>query len=276
MRIWLRRLGFGLSTVLGLAPRGFFIPYRHAASVRPAGYPALRRLFEAAEPGFREVIRDIENHAGDLARIAAGSGPARFDQDWFPRLDAATTYAIVRTRKPRRIVEIGSGHSTRFLARAIADGGLPTEIVCIDPAPRADLKQLRVSHVPKLLAEVDPAILSGLEAGDVLFVDSSHIAMAGTDVDRLFLDVLPRLPAGVLLHVHDVFLPEGYPAEWAWRGYNEQLLVGALLQGGGYELLFASHYVATHRPYWLAGLADLPRPRRACETSLWLTKRRPG
>src|SRR5829696_6983937 len=164
----------------------------------------------------------------------------------------------------------------RFRARAIADGGLPTEIVCIDPAPRADLKQLRVSHVPKLLAEVDPAILSGLEAGDVLFVDSSHIAMAGTDVDRLFLDVLPRLPAGVLLHVHDVFLPEGYPAEWAWRGYNEQLLVGALLQGGGYELLFASHYVATHRPYWLAGLADLPRPRRACETSLWLPQRRPG
>jgi hypothetical protein len=96
--------------------------------------------------------------------------------------------------------------------------------------------------------------------------------MPGTDVDRLFLDVLPRLPAGVLLHVHDVFLPDGYPPQWAWRGYNEQLLVAALLQGA-YDLVFASRYVAAHRPEWLGPVARLPLRPGAFETSLWLRKR---
>lgn len=273
MRRRLRSLGFGLSTVLGLAPRGFFLPYRYAASAAPGSYPALEPLFEAAEPRFRAVMDGIAAFAPDLGRIAAGAGPARFEQDWFPRLDAAAAYAILRTRRPARIVEIGSGHSTRFLAQAVRDGELATEIVCIDPAPRADLAGLGATHLPALLRDADPASLAGLSGGDALFVDSSHLAMPGTDVDRLFLDVLPRLAAGVLVHVHDVFLPDPYPPEWAWRGYNEQLLVGALLQGGGYGLAFASRYVATRRPEWLEPVAGLPLPEGAFETSLWLEKR---
>jgi predicted O-methyltransferase YrrM len=272
LRARLRRLFFGLSTVLGLSRRGFFIPYRYACSVESAGYPALRPLFEAAEPQFRAVIDEIARYRDDLARIEAGEGPARFDQDWFPRLDAAAAYAIVRSRKPARIIEIGSGHSTRFLARAIQDEALATEILCIDPAPRADLSRLGVRHICKLLA-ADPALLTALTAGDVLFIDSSHVAMPGTDLDQIVLDILPRLPSGVLIHLHDIFLPESYPPEWAWRGYNEQLLAGALLQGGGYELLFASRYVVTSRPEWLAVVADLPLPAGAFETSLWLRKR---
>jgi Methyltransferase domain len=271
----LRRLGFGLSTVLGFAPRGFFIPYRYAADVFPGGYPALHSIFEAAEPRFREVLDLIASLGPALDRIASGAGgPAHFEQDWFPRLDAAVAYALVRTRKPRQIVEIGSGHSTRFLARAAADGALATEILCIDPAPRADLGGLGVTHVPKLLRDAAPALLAGLVAGDVLFIDSSHIAMPGTDVDRLFLDLLPRLAPGVLVHVHDVFLPDAYPPEWGWRGYNEQLVVGALLQGGGYGLVFASRYLGVHRPDWLAPVAHLPLRPGAFETSLWLEKRR--
>ena len=81
-------------------------------------------------------------------------------------------------------------------------------------------------------------VFEALAAGDILFIDSSHIAMPGTDVDRLFLDVLPRLAGGTLVHIHDIALPYAYPKIWDWRGYNEQLLVGALLQGGGYELVF--------------------------------------
>ena len=92
-----------------------------------------------------------------------------------------------------------------------------------------------------------PAVFEALAAGDILFIDSSHIAMPGTDVDRLFLDVLPRLAGGTLVHIHDITLPYAYPKIWDWRGYNEQLLAGALLQGGGYELVFASHFVARDR-----------------------------
>ncbi|MBB4038990.1 putative O-methyltransferase YrrM [Microvirga flocculans] len=277
MTAFWRRLGFGLSTLLGVRRLGFFIPYRYADSVEPAGYPALRRYFEAAEPRFSEVLETVEAHGEQLRAILGGSGPARFDQSWFPRLDAASAYAMVRREKPRRIVEIGSGHSTRFMAKAVQDGGLPTRITCIDPAPRASLSRLSVEHRHALLRDTDPAVFQELEAGDILFIDSSHIAMPGTDVDRLFLDVLPRLARGVLVHVHDITLPEAYPEAWAWRGYNEQLLVGTLLQGGGYELVFASHYVARKPQSALSRgiLSELPLVSGAQETSLWLRKLEP-
>ena len=270
-----RRLRFGLSTLLGLKRLGFFIPYRYANSVEAQDYPALRPLFEAARPRFSEVLDAIESHADDLRAILRGRGPARFDQSWFPRLDAAAAYAIVRREKPGRIVEIGSGHSTRFMAQAVQDGGLSTRITCIDPAPRATLKKLEVEHRQALLREADPAVFEALGAGDTLFIDSSHIAMPGTDVDRLFLDVLPRLAGGTLVHVHDITLPHAYPEVWDWRGYNEQLLVGALLQGGGYELVFASHFVVRNDGDALSRgiLSELPLVPGAHETGLWLRKR---
>jgi hypothetical protein len=274
MRRRLRSLGLGLATILGLARRGFFIPYRYAGAVQPRGYPALEPLFHAAEPAFRAVLSQIEGYAADLMRLVEGAGPARFDQDWFPRLDAAAAYAITRNVRPSRILEIGSGHSTRFLARAVADGNLATEIVAIDPAPRAALAGLEVRHEATLLSQADPTLFTALGPGDILFVDSSHVVMPGTDVDRIVNDVLPRLPAGLLLHIHDILLPDAYPADWAWRGYNEQSLVAALLQGGGYELLFSSHWIASRRPDWLASgiVGRLPIVPGARETSLWLRK----
>jgi len=274
MTAFWRRLRFGLSTLLGVRRLGFFIPYRYADSVEPQDYPALRPLFEAAGPRFSAVLADIESHAEDLRAILRGRGPARFDQSWFPRLDAAAAYAIVRREKPRRIVEIGSGHSTRFMAQAVRDGSLSTRITCIDPAPRATLQKLDVEHRQALLREADPAVFETLEAGDILFIDSSHIAMPGTDVDRLFLDVLPRLARGTLIHVHDITLPYAYPTAWDWRGYNEQLLAGALLQGGGYAPVFASHPVVRDNGSALSRgvLSELPLVPGAHETSLWLRK----
>jgi predicted O-methyltransferase YrrM len=271
-----RWLMFGLTTLLGIKRQGFFIPYRYAASVQPGGYPALHHHFVAAEPRFSEMMAVVEAYADDLRRIASGPGPARFDQDWFPRLDAAVAYALVRRERPRRIVEIGSGHSTRFLARAATDAGLSTQIVCIDPAPRMPIASFNVRHEPCLLRDVDPSVFAELSPGDILFIDSSHIAMPGTDVDRLILDIIPRLAQGVLVHVHDIFLPDGYPAEWAWRGYNEQLLIGVLIEGGACELLFASRYVATRRPEIIRRsiVGELPLVAGAFETSFWVRKRK--
>ena len=270
-----RRLRFGLSTLTGLKRLGFFIPYRFAASVEPLPYPALEPLFSAAEPTFRKLVAIAESYGADILRILGGPGPARFDQDWFPCLDAAIAYVLVRHEKPRRILEIGSGHSTRFMARAAQDGGLPVDIVAIDPAPRAALAGLPVRHAPALLRDADPAHVAALEPGDFLFVDSSHVAMPGTDVDRIVGDVLPRLPAGVLVHLHDVLLPDPYPADWAWRGYNEGTVAAALLGGGGYELVFSSHWVASRHPGWLSTgiVGQLPLLPGARETSLWLRKR---
>ncbi len=275
----IRRLVFGLATVLGIARRGFFIPYRRAGEVPPPGarpaYAAIAALMHDREADFRARLDAIHRYAAALRAIGGDPAPApRWDQDWVPRLDAAVAYAMVRDLRPRRIVEVGSGHSTRFLARAVADAGLGTTITAIDPAPRAHLAALAVDCVGAPVQSAGQAPFADLAAGDILFIDSSHILMPGSDVDWLLNHVLPMLPAGVRVHVHDVFLPDDYPAAWAWRGYNEQLAVAALVHGGGYRLLFASHYVATRMAESLRQtvIAGLPLGAGARESSLWLEK----
>ena len=275
----LRRLGFGLATVLGLARRGFFIPYRYAGDVPPPGarppYDAAEALFARYEPAFGEVLAGLGDHAAAFCSIGDAPAPApRWKQDWFPRLDAAVAYAMVRDGAPARIVEVGSGHSTRFLARAAADAGAATRITAIDPAPRATIDGLCVEVVRAPLQRAGEAPFAALGPGDLLFIDSSHILMPGSDVDHLMNRVLPGLPAGVRVHLHDIFLPDDYPAAWAWRGYNEQLAVAALLHGGGYRPLFASHYAVTRMAGRVAdsAAAGLPLAPGAHESSLWLEK----
>ncbi len=111
----------------------------------------------------------------------------------------------------------------------------------------------------------------------MLSIDSSHILMPGSDCDFLFGRVLPALPAGTLVHIHDVFLPDDYPADWDWRGYNEQLAVLQLILGSGWELLFACHYVATRMASDVARsvAGGLPLGAGAHESSLWLRKTAP-
>lgn len=254
---------------------GFRIPYRHAAAVRPVRHDALEPVFAAALPRMEAVLTRVEALAPRLLTFEGPPPEPRFDQDWFPRLDAAVLYALLHDRPPARMVEIGSGHSTRFAARAVRDAGAATELVCVDPAPRARLDGLPVRHLPQLVQDADPGLFAGLGAGDVLFVDSSHVAMPGSDVDLLLNGVLPRLAPGALVHVHDVFLPDPYPEAWAWRGYNEQVAVGCLLQGGAYQILFASRYMVTRRAERVAAwpLARLLLMPGVLESSLWLEKK---
>jgi predicted O-methyltransferase YrrM len=269
-----RRLGLGLRTLLGGRPGGFFIPYRHAAGVAAGAYPALESVFAASLPDMLGWLARIESIADRLRALDGPPPVPRWRQDWFPRLDGAALYTIVRLGRPRRILEIGSGHSTRFLAQAVADAGLDCAITCIDPQPRAELGRLPVALHRRLLAAADAHHAAELEAGDILLVDSSHVAMPGSDVDLLLNAVLPRLRPGVLIHVHDIFLPDPYPAGWAWRGYNEQIAVGCLIHGGGYALRFSSHYLATRHAKRLGEgvIGQLPLAPGAFESSLWLEK----
>lgn len=277
-----RRTGYGLATVLGLARRGYFIPFRHAARTPKPGavepYAGLEAWLRAESGRFAGLIEDMDHYAEAL--LAIGERPApepRWRQDWFPGLDGAAAYVLTRRLQPRRIVEIGSGHSTRFFVRAVRDGGLGTAITAIDPAPRATLADLPVTRVPKLIQDAPPEIFGTLRSGDFLVVDSSHVVMPGSDVDFIVARILPRLPAGVYVHFHDIFLPDDYPPDWAWRGYNEQQLVAALLAGGGFEPVFASHYVRTRMmPLVIDSLpAVLPVPAGGWETSLWLRRTAP-
>jgi hypothetical protein len=272
-------VAFGLPSLLKRDRPGFFIPCRYADAARAAAsgtlYPALEVPFGDAESRFLNLLDAIDRHAPALLAIGEEAPPApRWRQDWFPRLDAAAAYALMHVRAPSLLVEVGSGHSTRWFARAAADAGHPTRVIAIDPAPRVTLAGLRIEIIRSTVQEAGEAPFAGLAPGDVLSIDGSHVLMPGTDVDVLLNRVLPLLPAGVLVHIHDVFLPEGYPPEWAWRGYNEQLAVAAMLHGRGYRILWSSHWVATRLQGRLARsvVADLPLLPGAHESSLWLEK----
>jgi hypothetical protein len=266
-----RRLVLGLPTVLSLTPRGWFIPHRYAPQLPPPGaqppYPAIEALFYGKAASFEAMIDLIDSHAATLEGMRG-----LLDQAWFPSLDAAVAYALMRERKPQHLIEVGSGHSTRVLAKAL--GGLG-EILAIDPAPRADIAGLPgVQIVPSTVQAAAPELFDRLGRGDVLFIDSSHILMPGSDVDLLFNRVLPDLPAGVVVHIHDVMLPDDYPPQWAWRNYNEQLAVVPLLAGGAYVPLFASHFARTRLAGRVAAsaVAGLPGSPDVFPASLWLRK----
>ena len=276
----MRRLRMGLNTILGYHKEGYFIPYRYADSLPGAGmrkpYGAIDAFMRALEPGFAAILEALTAYTAEFSEFNQQPPPEpRWQQDWFPRLDAAVAYFMVRDRKPGRIVEVGSGHSTRFMARAIRDGNLATKFTAIDPAPRATIEALPIEVIHETLNEAPMEPFSELESGDFLFIDSSHIAMPGSDVDTLFLEILPALPAGVYVHIHDIFLPDDYPVSWDWRGYNEQLAVAPLFLGGGYEVIFSSAYAVSRMADAVgrSAVSTLPLEKGAFETSLWLRKR---
>ncbi|MEM6971768.1 MAG: class I SAM-dependent methyltransferase [Pseudomonadota bacterium] len=281
-----RRAWMGVQTALG-RPRGFFSPYRYAASVAPpAGYPALAspfaRAFAASAKGAAgqglaapaDVAAAIQTRRRALLALGGPAPRPRWGQSWYPGLDGAAAYAIVGASQPSRMIEVGSGHSTRFMAQALADAGRDDcAITCIDPAPRAALQGLGVRWERRLLTVDDVALFAGLEPGDVAFFDSSHLLWPGSDVDIILNGILPALAPGVLVHFHDVVLPDAYPQNWAWRGYTEQLALSGWIAGGGARILWSSHYARHHAGWAEEGvLAEIPRDPAAPETALWLIR----
>ncbi|WP_214107652.1 class I SAM-dependent methyltransferase [Acrocarpospora catenulata] len=205
--------------------------------------------FGHGRPGHAEITALVERnrtrYADRLARFAAlapslaeiplrdrpkGTTPY-WDNGWLPPLDALGLYGLLAETRPRRYVEIGSGNSTKFARRAIRDHALPTHITSIDPAPRAHVDGLCDVVVRSPLERADLSVFEGLQAGDIVFLDGSHRVLMGSDVTVFFFEVLPLLPPGVLVHLHDIMLPDDYPPEWRWRHYSEQYLLAAFLLG---------------------------------------------
>jgi hypothetical protein len=189
-------------------------------------------LLDASALEVAEVIRTVFVDA-DLGAIPLGpragwSGPV-WRNDWFDGFDAAALHGFLRVRQPVRYLEVGSGHSTLFARHAIDNYGLPTTIVSIDPEPRAEVDAVCDRVVRSRLEDTDLKLFAELEAGDVLLVDGSHLALMNSDATVFFLEVLPNLPAGVLIGIDDIFLPWDYPPTWERRVYGEQYLLASAL-----------------------------------------------
>lgn len=207
----------------------------------------------------------------------ANGNPTEFyrDNSWFGSVDAELLYSFVRYHKPRRVVEVGSGFSTRLIRKAVKDGNLSTQVTSVDPHPNTEVRPYADAYIKRPIEDVALSeIVDTLESGDLLFVDSSHSVVTGGDVPYLFLEVLPRLKPGVFIHVHDIFLPFDYPEQWVLEGYgwSEQYLVHAFLcYNVAFEIIWPARYMWEYHQSRIRELIpakqDIFPP-----SSLWLQK----
>lgn len=237
----------------------------------------LTRPAYALSPGMEEfditkLVDAYTQHADDLAAL---KDPARnqtgyvTNNGYYDSPDADALYLMIRGFQPKRVIEVGCGNSTRVTRQAIIDGGLDTTITAIDPYPRADIAHVVDQFEQKRLEEVDPAIFEQLEARDVLFIDSSHVVRMSNDVAHLFCRIIPALKPGVVIHVHDVFLPYEYPKRFFYDcpGWGEQYMLHALLQSGFYSMLWPGYYLQQERPDAVEALPFLKDGRAQ---SIWV------
>ena len=201
---------------------------------------------------------DALTYAGELAGTPqAPSGRLEFTlgNGHFEAGDAEVWYQLIRARKPRRIVEIGSGYSTLVAAQAVRrnaeeDPAYSCAHVCIEPYERPWLEASGAQVVRCLVEDADPGLFAALGEDDVLFIDSSHVVRPQGDVLYEYLELLPALAPGVIVHVHDVFTPRDYPEEWLAdrvRLWNEQYLLEAFLtHNSSWRVLAALNYLQHH------------------------------
>jgi hypothetical protein len=207
------------------------------------------RLIAAGHARYREELTSFLLYKDAFSAISA-SEPSDERQPywtnpWLPPLDAISLSGLVTKLNPRRYVEVGSGNSTKYVRRAIFDHGLRTRVISIDPQPRAVIDVLCDEVIRDRLENCDLKIFAELGPEDVLFVDNSHRSFQNSDVTVFFTEILPQLKTGCLYGIHDIFLPNDYPAQWLTRYYNEQYLLMAYLLGGagGDEIVLPVHFV---------------------------------
>jgi methyltransferase family protein len=249
--------------------RVLFLAQSHPNVVDDWGYHIRPIHYYEPIPDFRSITSDqlerrrefpsIDFRWGDQLRLlhelsAYGHELIEVDQTdfkngYFDGFDAAVYYSLIRHLKPKRVIEIGSGYSTRFAHQALSSNANGCQLTCIEPYPEERLNGLRlkVDLIRKRVEDVAVDFFSQLEANDILFIDSSHTVKFGSDVCYEFLELLPAIQPGVWIHVHDIFFPHDYPAEWILKrrlALNEQYLLEAFLS-------FNASFAPQLANYWL-------------------------
>lgn len=211
-----------------------------------SSYPEVERIFTRQLPKMRELCTDL---SGFLA-VPGISNQKRNETDpfwenpFFGPMDARVLSAVTRYFRPRRILEIGSGNSTKFFRKAIDDGGLSTRLTSIDPQPRTSVESIVDEMLRQSILDCPLERFSELESGDIVFLDGSHLTFHGCDTVHFFLRILPLLRPGVLVHLHDIYLPEEYPQSIDELYYSEQYMLAALLMNSeAWRALLPVHFL---------------------------------
>jgi len=199
---------------------------------------------------FLNVVSEMTIHSDEFAKIprshAMDSKTPIWLNDMFPALDAMALYNFLVKLNPKQYVEIGSGNSTKFARLAIDNHKLRTRIVSIDPCPRAEVNALCDQSIRAKLQDQDLSVFSGLEPGDILFLDGSHYSYTNSDTVVFFLSILPQLRSGVWVQIHDIHLPMDYAPVSAECYWTEQYMLATYILGGAarMDMQLANAYVS--------------------------------
>ncbi|HEX3894066.1 MAG TPA: class I SAM-dependent methyltransferase [Terracidiphilus sp.] len=246
VRVTLSNLFQAVQEGLGVSvtPLHFYFPVPNIKSLAGKQWSAPRRCGEfdyRLEEQIERLHREILPFADEWTfaeREVDDRHAFHVNNGFFERVDAEVTHSLIRHRRPRRVIEIGSGHSTLVLAAAMrknAAEGVEGEFTSIEPHPRGFLKDGLAGLTHLIEARVQDVPLETfrqLEAGDVLFIDSSHVVAMDSDVLYEMLRILPMLTPGVLIHFHDIFAPLDYPEKFVKRNlcfWGEQYMLEAFL-----------------------------------------------
>ncbi|HZR58030.1 MAG TPA: class I SAM-dependent methyltransferase [Terriglobales bacterium] len=217
----------------------------------------------------------------DFGEEPGSNSDYHFNNGFFETIDAEVAHSMLRHYKPARVIEIGSGYSTRVLARAMQINrefdGVEGELLTIDPHPeRLPLAGMEkfVTCLQQRVQDVDLDVFRSLRSGDVLFIDSSHVVGVGSDVVREYLEILPALHPGVVIHIHDIFLPSDYPRRAVLHNlcfWSEQYLLQAFLSfNSSFQVLWASsamqffhaNFLERYFPRWKHSYRSMPHSKR--------------
>jgi hypothetical protein len=193
---------------------------------------------------------------------------------YYNAIDAALLHGVIRWAKPATVVEVGSGYSTRIILSALGENQTPGRLISIEPYEPERMPRPPDFKVP--VQDVPYDVFTQLRADDILFIDSSHVLATGNDVWFEYLEILPRLAAGVIVHVHDIFLPRDYPKEWIvdrHRFWTEQYLLQAFLAfNSDFEVFIATNHLAHSARAHLEAALDVGVEGQP--GSFWLRRRR--
>ena len=211
----------------------------------------------------KQLLSDIvAKFEGEFTAIPTGASSQEFhyhlENAAFEAVDAEMLFGLIRFLKPRRMYEVGSGFSTLLAADALRRNltdGYSCRFIAIDPYPSGELQARLPSDVELWRLPIQDVSLDEFQSlckNDILFIDSSHVCKIGSDVQFLFLEVLPRIRPGVVVHVHDIFTPVEYPKHWVldWhRFWNEQYLLQTFLSfNAAFEVLWAGQWMHINHP----------------------------
>jgi len=251
-----RRPEFAQRAGYTVYPRTYYNPFPLDEEIDLAKLRGRRELpgIDLRVPQAMELLKELGHYRDELEQFPKDK-EGRIEW-WmtYPTLDSYILYTLLRHLKPRRYIEVGCGFSTRVSTAALRknkEEGIDCEAVFIEPYPGDRLKGLvlKGQFFEQKIQDVSLEIFEKLEAGDVLFIDTSHVLKAQSDTEHEFLRILPRLKPGVLVHVHDIFTPYDYPEEWiVGRGpnlgaNNEQYALECLISGGSWEILLPLHFL---------------------------------